>query len=154
MTTAEVLAEAQRRGVQLFATAAGNIHFRCNGHGPFKGGLPTALRQAIGDHKAELLALLRGPIPPWDLAAAEALLAELRVGLARIERAQYRGRFPPLLAKVVGDGVAVCEGYVRDHEQEAARGWDALELLRGGVRYTLAIARGDQWRGRKPPWET
>jgi hypothetical protein len=113
-----------------------------------------ALAKRLLSQKAEVLALLRGPIPPWDQAEADRLLTELRDGLARIERERYRGRFPPLLAKVVGGGLAVCETYVRDHEREAARGWDALELLRGAVPGVLSMARGDRWQGQKPPWET
>jgi hypothetical protein len=73
-------------------------------------------------------------------------LAELRDGLARIEREQYHAKFPPHLARVVEIGVKLCGAYVRDHEAEAARGWDALELLRGAVPDLLSIADGTRWR--------
>jgi hypothetical protein len=40
--------------------------------------------------------------------------------------------------------VEVCEGYVKDHEREAQRGWDALALLRAAVRHAIqAVTRDD-----------
>jgi hypothetical protein len=37
-------------------------------------------------------------------------------------------------------GVAICEAYVRDHDLEAARGWDALALLREAVPWVVGLA--------------
>jgi hypothetical protein len=42
----------------------------------------------------------------------------------------------------------VCEGYVRDCELEAARGWDTLALLRDAV--ALALARATPPTARMP----
>jgi hypothetical protein len=69
----------------------------------------------------------------------------------------HGGKFPPYLVTVTVNGLAVCEGYVQNHEVEAARGWDAMQLLRGAVPNLLSIARGDRWRNwtppGKPPWD-
>jgi hypothetical protein len=86
------------------------------------------------------------PAPPpgsCDQAEANRLLTELRRRLARIEHQQYCGQFPAVVARVVADGVAVCEGHIRDHDKLAAQGWDPLEYLRGQVLLTLALARGE-----------
>jgi hypothetical protein len=103
---------------------------------------------------AERASQASGSVPPWDQAEADRLLTELRDGLARIERKRYRGKFPPHLATVTTSGLAVCEGYVANHATEAARGWDALELLRDGVRSLLRIARGEPRKQAEvfPPW--
>jgi hypothetical protein len=73
------------------------------------------------------------PTPSWDQAAADALLVELRAEVARIEQS-FRGKLPPALSNVLSDALAIAEGYVANHQEEAARGWDALELLRCTVR--------------------
>ena len=52
MTPSEVLAECSRRGVELSATPAGAVRWRC------RGTLPEDLRQAIQENKIGLLALL------------------------------------------------------------------------------------------------
>jgi hypothetical protein len=91
------------------------------------------------------------PPTPWDQAEADRLLAVLLRQLARIERKQYRGQFPAVVARVVADGVAVCEGHIRDHEKLAAQGWDPLEYLHGQVQLTLALARGEP-QGRCPDY--
>src|SRR5262245_63434904 len=76
--------------------------------------LSPELRQAIRAHRAELLALLR-----WDQAAADALLAQLRQEVGRLERRHFSGRFPEPLQAVVADGLAIAEGLIRDHALEA-----------------------------------
>jgi hypothetical protein len=153
VTAAELLADLTRQGFVL--TPEGNsIRVRPASR------LPAALRQAIAVSKLGLLELLRADgrnangSPPWDQAAADALLAELRDGLVRIERERYRGKFPPHLAIVTATGLAVCEGYVANHATEAARGWDPLKLLRDGVQSLLRIARGEPRKqtGVLPPW--
>jgi hypothetical protein len=68
------------------------------------------------------------------------LLEHLRRELAWLERLWPKERFPPVKANVIGIYTEVCEGYVRDHELEAARGWDALDLLRSAVRSALTLA--------------
>jgi hypothetical protein len=80
---------------------------------------------------------------------ANRFLADLRQQVARIKRDQYYGQFPAVVARVVADGVAVCEGHIRDHDKLAAQGWDPLEYLRGQVLLTLALARGEP-QGRHP----
>jgi hypothetical protein len=107
--------------------------------------LTDEVRQAVRAHKPALLALLsspRGPAPAfvWDQAEADRLMAELRDGLVRLEHAWPRGKFPQVKASILQAGVAVCEGYVRDRDLEAVRGWDALALLRGAVPCVLGLA--------------
>src|SRR5262249_5161625 len=108
------------------------------------------LRQWITTRKPGLLVLL-GHEGSWDQAGADRLLAELRTGLARIERQQYDGRFPEVLGRVVADLVAGGEGYARDHAMEAGRGWDALQLLRGAVPWVLSLAKGGRPGSRGLP---
>jgi hypothetical protein len=71
------------------------------------------------------------PIAPWDQAEADRLLAEVRQTAARLEAQHPGGRFPKVLGRVVADLLAVAKDYAAGHEQEAARRWDAMELLRG-----------------------
>jgi hypothetical protein len=89
---------------------------------------------------------------PWDHAAADSLLTNLRADVARLKQ-DLDGAVPPALAAVAADLLSLAEGYVRDHEREAIRGWDALELLRrlrpallGAVANAL---RENQRGGRK-----
>jgi hypothetical protein len=136
VSAAELLVELNRQGFILTVEGDG-IRVTPAGR------LTAELRQAILGHKPALLALLatrQGPAPAWDQAEAERLLAELREGLARLERAWPGGKFPPVKANVVAIFSEVCDGYVRDHDLEAARGWDALALLRGAVRRALSLA--------------
>jgi hypothetical protein len=76
----------------------------------------------------------------WDQAEADRLLDHLRRELAQLERAWPGGQFPPVKANVVQVAVEVCESYIRDHDLEAARGWDALALLRAAVPWALRLA--------------
>jgi hypothetical protein len=69
------------------------------------------------------------------------LLNYLRCELVRLERTWPGSKFPPVKVNVVQIGVEVCESYVRDHDLEAARGWDALTLLRAAVPWVLSLAR-------------
>jgi hypothetical protein len=84
----------------------------------------------------------RSEITPavWDQAEAERLLGRLRHELARLERTWPGGTFPPVRANAVRIFTEVCESYVRDHDLEAARGWDVLALLRGAVARVLTLA--------------
>ncbi|MCI0463310.1 MAG: hypothetical protein L0Z62_40705 [Gemmataceae bacterium] len=66
----------------------------------------------------------------WDQAEAERLLAELRTEVRRLTREEYGGVAPALFGRLAADLLAIGEGYVRNHDAEAARGWDALALLR------------------------
>jgi hypothetical protein len=82
--------------------------------------------------------------PAWDPVEADRLLARLRAELARVERDVYRGRFPPAPANLAADSIAIAERLIREHEAEAARGWDAMELLRALVAKAPGIVRGDR----------
>jgi hypothetical protein len=50
------------------------------------------------------------------------------------------GRAPAVRAAALRTWLEVAEGYVSDPEREAARGWDALALLRGAVKQALTLA--------------
>jgi hypothetical protein len=63
----------------------------------------------------------------------ERLLARLRDEIARVKCVEFGGNLPTPLAHVLDDAVVIAENYVVNHEVEAARGWDTLELLRGMV---------------------
>ena len=78
--------------------------------------------------------------PPWDQAEAERLLDHLRREVARLEAAWPGGKFPPGQANVVQIAVEVCESYATNYDLEAARGWDALALLRRAVPWAVEIA--------------
>jgi hypothetical protein len=112
------------------------------------------------DRKSEAVALLQEAqiaspesglagttIPAWNQNEADRLLAHLSGELARIKREKYRGRFPPGMATIITDGLSIADRYVRNHEQEAARGWDVMELLRDLVSSLLSMARGDRRQG-------
>jgi hypothetical protein len=110
---------------------------------------PSAeLLAALAAHKPELLALLR-ELPPWDQVEADRLLGELRSEVARIE-ATFGACPPAPLAPLLDDAIAIGERYIRDHELEAARGWDALELLRDLVPHVRElVARCTQTNAKK-----
>jgi hypothetical protein len=138
VTAVELLADLTRQHITL--TAEGDsIRVRPASR------LTAELRNAIQMHKPALLALLKGseqsaPAFIWDQAAAEELLADLRATVERLKVAGFRGRPPSLFLKLAADAVAIAEGHFRDHELEAARGWDALDLLREGKQVLLGIA--------------
>src|SRR5437879_2117404 len=62
-------------------------------------------------------------VPDRPLAGADVLLAELRAEVARVVRQDFCGRPPAPLANGLVDALAIAEGYVANHEAEAARGW-------------------------------
>jgi hypothetical protein len=112
--------------------------------------LTEDLRQAIRANKTELLAIISSPaavvtplrpskpsaapLAPWDAAEASRLLEELRFEIQRIESVDFRGRPPGPLHNVLADALAIAQVFIANHELEAARGWDALKLLRGVIR--------------------
>jgi hypothetical protein len=73
----------------------------------------------------------KSPPPAWGPGEAAQLLADLRAVSARAAREDFGGRPPGAFVRVAGDLVELAEGYVTNHEAEATRGWDALQLLRG-----------------------
>src|SRR5262249_35845756 len=146
MTVDELLEDLARQGFTLAAEGDG-IRVRPVSR------LPEELRQALRRRKPEVLAILAArpaplsPAPPsepsaadWDVAAAARLLAELQAEVERIEAREFGGRLPEPLQSVLTDALALGEQYVRDHAAEAARGWDALELLRGLVPHVRRCA--------------
>jgi hypothetical protein len=128
VTAADVLAGARARGVELTASPEGKLSWRC------RGALPEDVRERLAAHKPALLDLLRQE-------EARRLLAELRAEVVRLGRDEFRGDPPALFRTLAADLVAIGEGYVRHQDVEAARGWDALELLRGLKPQFLATAR-------------
>jgi hypothetical protein len=145
MTAADILDRARAAGVELFATA-GRLRWRCRGQ------LPDELRQLLQANKTAVLRLL-----DWDQVEAERLLADLRATVERIARQGFGGKPPASFLALAEDAVAIAEGYIRDHDREAARGWDALDLLRG-VKSVLCQAagrlgaRGENLRPGAAPW--
>ncbi len=86
-------------------------------------------------------------VPAWNPAEADRLLAELRAEVDRLRQADFRGRFPEPLATVVNDYLELGQQYIEQHEQEAARGWDALALLQEAkARVVQTIRRVKQER--------
>src|SRR5262249_13809583 len=69
--------------------------------------------------------------PGWDQAEANRRLAALRAEGERVGRGDFGGDPPAVFRTLAADLVAIGEGYIQHHDLEAARGWDALELLRG-----------------------
>jgi hypothetical protein len=139
MTAAELLADLEGQGFTLTPVGRGIEVSPISQLSP-------AQRQAILAHKRELLQLLRPPLPPWDQAEAERLLAELRQAVDQARRDHGRP-FSPSLARVVADGLAISKGFIDRHELERRRNWDSLQLLRG-MRSHLSdlIARARQQR--------
>jgi hypothetical protein len=132
VTPNAVLDDARSAGVDLFATPGGTIRWCCAGP------LPEHIRQNLIAHKAEILALLR-QTTAWDQVEGERLLAELRSEVDKI-RFRFGGRPPVPLTQLLADAITIGERYVREHELEAARGWDALELLRDLVPHVRDLA--------------
>jgi hypothetical protein len=101
------------------------------------------LRQAVAAARAEIVvALATQPAVPWLLRRhdAEELLTRLHANLIRARYECHGGAFPSVKVNVIGIWLEVCEGYVRDHAIEAARGWDWMQLLRGAVEHCRETA--------------
>ncbi|HYT90850.1 MAG TPA: hypothetical protein VEL76_19225 [Gemmataceae bacterium] len=75
----------------------------------------------------------------WDQAAAEHLLADLHATVERIKSKDFRGRPPPLFLTLAANTLGIAKDYLRDHELEAARGWDVLDLLQDQKQVLLEI---------------
>lgn len=76
----------------------------------------------------------------WDQAEVDCLLAEVHAGLARLERDQYGGRFPPVIRSVVDTCLRCMTGYIATRD---------LELLRSAPDFVLRVARGDYYHHRE-----
>jgi hypothetical protein len=103
MTATEILAEAQRNGIQLSTTPTGKVRYR--------GGLPAALRQAIADHKGDLLPLLppEQPASAWDAAEADRILAP---AVALVSRPGYGSVDPAVFRQQVAASHAVDDAWL------------------------------------------
>ncbi|HYT88779.1 MAG TPA: hypothetical protein VEL76_08735 [Gemmataceae bacterium] len=77
---------------------------------------------------------------PWDQAAAEQLLADLRATVRRLKREDFRGCPPAIFEVLAANTLGIAKDYLRDHELEAARGWDVLDLLQEQKQVLLEIA--------------
>jgi hypothetical protein len=111
------------------------------------------LAQRLLANKDQILAALdrpdrpNRPAPPAQ-AEAERLLAELRSQVEDVRHKEFFGTLPAELANVLDDALAIGEGYIRDHEAAAARGWDALELLRGLQGHVRRCV--ENWKQMRP----
>jgi hypothetical protein len=131
----ELLALAQYRGIELSAGPEGRLRWRC------RGPLPEDLRRLLTEHKAALLELLPAP---WDPVEADRLLQQVRTALAQAEAEHRAGRMTKVRVNTLSIWLEVAEGYVRDHELESRRGWDAMQLLRAAVRHAHSASRVSQ----------
>jgi hypothetical protein len=141
VTAADLLADLTRQGFTLAREGEG---IRVT---PVSR-LAAEQRRAVVAHKPALLALLAAPggasgAFAWDQAEADRLLVRLRDVLARVEAAVAAGNAPAVRAAALRTWLDVAEGFVKDREREAARGWDALELVRAAVSRALALAGGE-----------
>ena len=139
MTAAGLLVDLVARGVR-FEVVEGRLRVDAP-----SGVLGDSDREALVRHKPALLDLLaprQRPAPAfvWDQAEAECLLAEVREALARVDEAVAAGKAPTARGAAMRTWLEVAEGCVNGREMEAARGWDALDLLRGAVARALILA--------------
>ena len=142
MTTAEVLSRCRVLGIQLSARGEAIVWEADSDP-------PADLLAALKDNKSAVRRLLSRPaVPPWDAAAAAGLLGELRDEVAKT-RAAFGGVPPAPLAVLFADAIVIGERYVREHELEAARGWDAMELLRELPAHVREIT--ERWRRVNEP---
>ena len=74
------------------------------------------------------------PLPAWDQVEADRLLASARAAVAHAEAEHRAGRMTDARLAACRTWVEMCEGYAADHESEARRGWDAMQLLRDATR--------------------
>ena len=108
---------------------------------------PEWLLGEIAEYKVELLDRLRAEaprreraesdaaaqvLPPWNQVEADRLLDELKAEAEKIKN-RFNGKSPRAMTVLLDDAMNIATRYVRDHEAEAARGWDTLDLLRGMV---------------------
>ena len=138
MSAIDLLARCRDLGIDIVAAENGSLVLDADQD------LPADLLAALKDNKAAVRRLLNRPaVPPWDAVAADALLEELRAEVART-RAAFGGAPPGPLGVLLADALVIGERYVREHEFEAARGWNALDLLRELVPHVQEITK--RWR--------
>jgi hypothetical protein len=81
------------------------------------------------------------PILAWDQVEADRFLATARAAVTHAEAEHRAGRITNVRLDACRTWQEVCEGYAADHESEARRGWDAMQLLRDASQ-RLAVAAG------------
>jgi hypothetical protein len=145
VTAADLLARCRALGLDLSAGPDSGLNWEADTDPP------AELLADLAGSKAELLALLRAaevqtPAPPWDQAEADGLLVELRSEVERI-KAEFGGPLPRPLEMLLADALGIGERYIRDHDMEAARGWDALALLGELVPHVRDLVT--RWRASK-----
>ena len=106
----------------------------------------------LTDNKAAVLELIARTaadtsVPRWDQTRAEHLLADLRTEVGRLET-RFGGKPPATVSTLLADALTIGERYVREHEREAASGWDALELLQELVPHVRDVVA--RWRLAHP----
>ena len=129
MTGAEILTLAQERGVVVRAGPSGKLRWSCKNPPPDD--LPDLLRLLVCHKPALLAALLSAS---WDQGEAERLLSEAQVILSHVEAECCAGRVTSARRNAAQIWMEVAEQYVRNHELEAKRNWNAMELLRSVVK--------------------
>ena len=65
---------------------------------------------------------------PWNQVEADRLLlGDLKTEVAKIKARNYGGKPPRALTVLLDDALAIAARFIRDHEAEAAHGWDSLD---------------------------
>jgi hypothetical protein len=129
VTRAELHTYCRFVGIYLFAEPGGELGWEADGDPSHE------LLADLKAHKAQILTLLP---PPWDQAEADRVLAELHAEVEKL-KAGFGKKLPTPLARMLDDAVVIGQRYIRDHELEARRGWDAMELLRDLLPHVRTI---------------
>jgi hypothetical protein len=129
---AELLAEATAAGLSVSEEGS-----RLVVRGPKRA---QELARLLVARKDEILELVRAR-PAWNQVEADRLLTSARAAVTHAEAEHRAGRITDARLDACRTWVEVCEEYVRDHEFESRRGWDAMQLMRNATR-RLAVAAG------------
>jgi hypothetical protein len=132
MSAADLLCRCRALGIKLSPAERGKLVWVAPGEPP------ADVLADLAANKLQVLALLHLG-STWDPAEAERLQAGLRSEVDMV-RAGFGGRPPAPLAALLADALTIGERYVRDHQVEAARGWDPLDLLRDLVPHVRDLA--------------
>lgn len=136
MTGRTLLARCRSLGMTLGVGTEGSLVWEADGDPP------DDILSELRECKAEVLALLIPPLA-WDQIEAEHLLGELRLEVDEL-KANFGNRLAAPLARLLDDALLIGERYIRDHAVEAARGWDAMQLLRELLPHVRDIT--ERWR--------
>jgi hypothetical protein len=132
MSATDLLCRCRALGIALSPGERGKLVWVAPGEPP------ADVLADLAANKLQVLGLLHLS-STWDPAEAERLLAGLRSEVDMV-RAGFGGVPPAPLAMLLADALTIGERYIRDHEIEAARGWNALELLRDLVPHVRDLA--------------